>query len=159
AGPASISFSRPARRLDYPRRLLFQSALGVVATGVGGGCCRVQRLGLVAEPPTRMRLASAGRFAFAGLFGFGLVWFIAIPPLHDRPWQPQVAVMPRAIIDGDSVRFTGYRNFDYRTRDDFTERWEEREVSLSHLTSVDFFISYWSVGPVGHTFVSFNFDN
>jgi hypothetical protein len=67
--------------------------------------------------------------------------------------------MPRAIIDGDRVRFTGYRNFDYRTNDDFTERWEEREVSLSHLTSVDFFISYWIVGPIGHTFVSFNFDN
>ena len=38
-------------------------------------------------------------------------------------------------------------------------RWEEREVSLAHLTSVDLFISYWSVGPVGHTFVSFGFDN
>src|SRR5262249_57106770 len=68
-------------------------------------------------------------------------------------------VMPRAIIDGDRVRFTGFRNFEYRSRDDFTERWEEREVSLSHLTSVDFFISYWIPGPVAHTFVSFNFDN
>src|SRR5215475_5029617 len=99
------------------------------------------------------------RLAFAGLFVFVLVWFIFIPPSHDRPWRPRVAVMPRAIIDGDRVRFTGYRNFDYRSVDDFTERWEEREVSLSHLTSLDFFISYWHVGPVAHTFVSFNFDN
>jgi hypothetical protein len=30
---------------------------------------------------------------------------------------------------------------------------------LSHLTSVDFFVSYWMPGPVAHTFVSFNFDN
>ena len=30
-------------------------------------------------------------------------------------------------------------------------RYEEREVSLSHLTSVDFFVSYWKVGPVEHT--------
>src|SRR5262249_39756427 len=57
------------------------------------------------------------------------------------------------------VLLTGFRNFDYRTRYNFTERWEEREVSLAHLTSLDFYISYWSVGPVGHTFVSFNFDN
>ena len=67
--------------------------------------------------------------------------------------------MPRATIDGDRVRITGVRNFDYRSRDDFTVRYEEREVSLSHLTGLDFFISYWMPGPVGHTFVSFIFDN
>jgi hypothetical protein len=54
---------------------------------------------------------------------------------------------------------TGFRNFDYRSADDFTVRYEEREFLLSHLTSVDFFVSYWAKGPVGHTFVSFNFDN
>jgi hypothetical protein len=97
--------------------------------------------------------------AFAGLVLFVLVWFITIRPSHDHPWRPEVAVMPRAIIDGDRVRITGYRNFDYRSRDDFTQRWEEREVSLAHLTSVDLYLSYWRVGPVGHTFVSFNFDN
>jgi hypothetical protein len=97
--------------------------------------------------------------AFAGLFLVVLAWFISIQPSHDRPWRPEVAVMPRAVIDGDRVRITGFRNFDYRTRHDFTERWEEREVSLAHLTSVDFFLSYWRVGPVGHSFLSFNFDN
>src|SRR5215475_11218351 len=96
---------------------------------------------------------------FAGLFLVVLVWFISIRPSHDRPWRPEVAVMPRATIDGDRVRITGFRNFDYRSMDDFTERWEDREVSLSRLTSLDFYISYWSVGPVAHTFVSFNFDN
>jgi hypothetical protein len=98
-------------------------------------------------------------WAFAGLFLVVLVWFISIRPSHDRPWRPEVAVLPRAVVDGDRVRITGFRNFDYRSRDDFTERWEEHEVSLSQLTSLDFFISYWSVGPVAHTFVSFNFDD
>src|SRR5262249_20658869 len=50
-------------------------------------------------------------------------------------------------------------NFTYRSRHDFDERWEEREVSLAHLTSVDLYICYWRVGPVGHTMASFNFDN
>ena len=82
-------------------------------------------------------------WAFAGLFVAVAVSWTFIEPSHDRPWRPDVAVMPRAIIDGDRVRFTGFRNFDYRSRDDFTARYEEREVQLSHLTGVDFFISYW----------------
>jgi hypothetical protein len=88
-----------------------------------------------------------------------IAWWIFIPPSHDRPWRREVAVMPRAFIDGDRVRITGVRNFTYRTRDDFTVHYEEREVSLSHLTGLDFFVSYWSEGPVGHTFLSFIFDN
>lgn len=67
--------------------------------------------------------------------------------------------MPRAVIDGDRVRLTGVRNFDYRSRSDFTVRYEEREVSLSHLIALDFYVSYFTEGPVGHTFVSFVFDN
>jgi hypothetical protein len=97
--------------------------------------------------------------AFAGLFLGVLVWWISIRPSHHRPWRPEVAVMPRAIIEGDRIRFTGVRNFEYRSTYDFTVRYEEREVSLSSLTSVDLFVSYWAVGPVAHTFVSFNFDN
>lgn len=98
-------------------------------------------------------------WVFAGLYLAILVWWRTIPPSHDRPWQPQVAVMPRATINGDRVRISGFRNFKYRTRDDFTVHYEEREFLLSHLTSVDFFVSYWKIGPVAHTFLSFNFDN
>jgi len=67
--------------------------------------------------------------------------------------------MPRAIIDGDRVRIMNVRNFDYRSRNDFTVRYEDREVQLSHLTGLDFYVSYWSEGMVGHTFLSFLFDN
>jgi Domain of unknown function (DUF4105) len=97
---------------------------------------------------------------FAAIFLGVMVWFSSIEPSHDRPWRAEVAVMPRAIIDGDRVRITGVRNFEYRGRDDFTVRYEEREVSLSHLNSLDFYVSYfWSEAPVAHTFVSFGFDN
>jgi len=67
--------------------------------------------------------------------------------------------MPRATIDGDRVRISGVRNFDYRSRNDFTVRYEEREIELSHLSALDFYVSYWSEGLVGHTFLSFIFDN
>jgi hypothetical protein len=98
--------------------------------------------------------------AVLGVLFLGVVvWWILIPPSHDRPWRPEVAVMPQAFIDGDRVRITGVRNFDYKTRNDFTVRYEEREVSLSHLVALDFYVSYFTEGPVGHTFVSFIFDN
>jgi hypothetical protein len=96
---------------------------------------------------------------FAGLFLCVLAWWISIRPSDERPWRPDVKVMPRAIIDGDRVRIKGVRDFDYRSRNDFTARYQEREVSISHLTSIDFFVSYFLVEPVAHTFLSFNFDN
>ena len=99
------------------------------------------------------------KVAFILVFLGVVAWWIAIPPSHHRPWRPEVATMPRVVIDGDRVRISGVRNFDYRSRNDFTVRWEEREILLSHLTGLDFYVSYWSEGLVGHTFLSFLFDN
>jgi hypothetical protein len=103
----------------------------------------------------RRHISAVAILLFAGIVG----WWMTIHPSHDREWRPEVAVMPRAFIEGDRVRITGVRNFDYRGRDDFTVRYEEREVQLSHLTGLDFYVSYWSEGLVGHTFLSFIFDN
>ena len=128
-------------------------------------------------PSSRLRIASAISFAaiaiwllwlsrdrrasvvFIILFLGVVAWWLSISPSHDRPWRPEVAVMPRATIDGDRVHIAGVRNFEYRSSTDFTVRYEERAVQLSHLTGLDFFVSYWSEGLVGHTFLSFIFDN
>jgi len=95
--------------------------------------------------------------ALAVLYLGVILWWLAIPPSHDRHWRPEVAVMPRAIVDGDRVHLTNVRNFVFRTADDFTVRYEERDVRLSMLTGIDFYISFWAKGPVGHTFLSFTF--
>jgi hypothetical protein len=97
--------------------------------------------------------------AFTVLFLAVVAWWISIAPSHDRVWRPEVAVMPRAFIDGDRVRLTGVRDFSYRNRQDFDVSYVEREIQLSHLTGIDFYISYWSESLVGHTFLSFIFDN
>ena len=97
--------------------------------------------------------------AFVVLYLCVIAWWISIPPSHDRNWRPEVAVMPRATIDGDRVHITGVRNFEYRSRNDFTVHYEERDILLSHLTGIDFYVSYWTEGPVAHTFLSFTFDN
>jgi hypothetical protein len=106
------------------------------------------------------RRTVAAKAVFVALFIGVVVWFSSIKPSHDRPWRPEVAVMPRAFIDGDRIRITGVRNFEYRSRDDFDVRYEERVVYLSHLVALDFYVSYfWPDSPVAHTFVSFIFDN
>jgi hypothetical protein len=164
-------------------RSYLSRSLGGLVTGIWS-LCRILLItwGTLAIyysnlPWAALRLALAGAFAafaiwacwvaprrgmsavFIVLFVGVVVWWTSITPSHHRPWRPEVAVMPRAIIDGDRVRITGVRNFDYRSQDDFAVRYEEREVWLSHLAALDFFISYWSEGLVGHTFLSFIFDN
>lgn len=159
------------------------SSLGWLVAGLGF-LCRVLLIAWATLaiyysnlPWSEARLVLAAAFAAFAIWGFWLTrrrlmrvavivlflgvvgWWISIPPLHNRNWRPEVAVMPRATIDGDRVRITGVRNFDYRSRNDFTVRREVREVQLSHLTAIDFYVSYWSEGLVGHTFLSFIFDN
>jgi hypothetical protein len=99
------------------------------------------------------------RWAFGVAFAGVVVWHASIPPSNDRPWRPEVGRLPRAIIDGDRVRLINFRHFVYRSRDDFDVRYAEREVDVSRLQSMDLLVSYWQVGPVAHTFVSFNFDD
>jgi Domain of unknown function (DUF4105) len=180
-GSGSV-ISKRSERLSSDRSLLSRS-LGWLIGGIWLVCQILLILwGTLAIyysnlPWAALRLALAAAFAaFAvwacwvstrrGVFAVFLVvflavvvWWISISPSHDRPWRPEVAVMPRVTIEGDRVRITGVRNFDYRSRNDFTVRYEEREIRLSHLTALDFFVSYWSEGLVGHTFLSFIFDD
>ena len=105
------------------------------------------------------RRSAAKLAAFAAVYLVILVAWSTIEASHDREWRPEVVVMPRIAIDGDRVRISGVRNFDFRGRDDFEGRYEDREVSLSRMTGVDFYVSYWAEGPVGHTFLSFLFED
>ncbi len=99
------------------------------------------------------------RWAFAGAFAGVVIWYSFIPASNDRPWRAEVERPPHAVIDGDRVRLLNYRHFTFRNRDDFDARYEEREVDVSRLVSMDLLVSYWMVGPVAHTFLSFNFDD
>jgi len=113
-------------------------------------------LGIWAFWFTRSRRVWLG---FAGLYLVLLAGWTAIQPQLHRDWRPEVAVLPRAYVSGDDVRIVGVRDFSYRSVSDFTPRYLEREVKLSSLAGVDFYISYWMPGPVGHTFLSFTFQD
>jgi hypothetical protein len=96
---------------------------------------------------------------FGAIYVGLLVAWGFINPQQEREWSPEVARLPTVDIDGDRVRIANVRNFTYRSETDFDVAYNDREVLLSHLTGVDMFVSYWVPGPVGHTFLSFRFDN
>jgi hypothetical protein len=143
----------PADPVGHAGDLLFEPALGRMRLALAAIFAVFMVWAVWISGRRRMRAIAI--MAFLAV----VAWWISISPSHDRNWRPEVAVMPRAFVDGDLVRFTGVRDFDYRTRNDFTVHYEEREVLLSHLTGLDFYVSYFTEGPVGHTFLSFLFDN
>jgi hypothetical protein len=113
-------------------------------------------------------LATAGAFLALPhrrrtLLGFGLVWgglvlwWSTIPASNTRDWQPDVAVLPSATLDGDRVTLHNIRNFAYRTATDFTPRYYDKTFDLQHLESVDLISVYWAGEAIAHLMVSFGF--
>lgn len=98
---------------------------------------------------------------FAGVFVALLIWWATIRPSHQRNWKVEQGTLPDVLIEGNRAVLTGVRDFEFRTKSDFTVRYQQRVVDLSKLTGVDFFISYWTAEPgaIAHTFVSFVFED
>lgn len=86
-----------------------------------------------------------------------LTWWLTQKPRNDRPWQPDVAQLAWAEINGDDITLHNVRNCDYRSPTDFTPHWETRKLRLSQLTGVDIFINYWGSPWMAHPIVSFQF--
>jgi hypothetical protein len=86
-----------------------------------------------------------------------LAWWLMLAPSNARDWQPDVARLPSATIDGSRLTVSNVRNFDYRAETDFTERWETRTYDLDDLVGFDMFISFWGPTLYGHTIASWAF--
>lgn len=104
------------------------------------------------------------RKAVPALVGFGvvvailLVWWSGIAPANDRDWQPDVAKLAHAEIDGDLVTVHDVRNFDYRSETDYTPAYYDRTYDLKKLKSVDLIAVYWMGPAIAHTILSFGFE-
>jgi hypothetical protein len=101
----------------------------------------------------------AGRSILIFLCGFSLVilWFLSIPPSNNRDWQPDVAVLSWAEIDGDRITVHDIRNFDYRSETDYTPAYYDKRFELSKLEAVDVVAVYWMGPDIAHVFLSFGF--
>jgi hypothetical protein len=90
-------------------------------------------------------------------FGLVLAWWLTLKPSNDGNWQPDVAQLAWAEINGDELTFHNVRNCDYHTATDYTPHWETRTVRLSQITGVDLAIDYWGSPWIAHPIVSFQF--
>jgi len=104
-------------------------------------------------------LPRRGRTLVGFLIAFAvvLVWWRHIPASNDRDWQPEVARLAYADVDGDRVTIHNIRNFDYRSETDFTPGWYDATFDVSQLQSVDLIAAYWMGDAIAHIFVSFGF--
>jgi Domain of unknown function (DUF4105) len=88
------------------------------------------------------------------------VWQQSIPPSNDRDWKISVARIPQISINGNEVKISNIRNFDYRSVTDFTPRYYTRTFNLDNISSLDYILSYWDGNKaIAHTIFSFGFNN
>jgi len=85
------------------------------------------------------------------------LWWSGLQPSNERDWQPEVARLAYATIDGDLVTVHNIRNFDYRTETDFTPAYYVRTYDLNKLDSADLVAVYWMGPAIAHLFLSFGF--
>jgi hypothetical protein len=97
--------------------------------------------------------------AFGAAFAIMLIWWHQISPTNDRAWADDVAKITSGSVNGNRVTLHNVRNFDWRTNDDYTQRWETREYDLDKLHSVDMIMSYWDGWTIAHMLISFGFSD
>jgi hypothetical protein len=102
-----------------------------------------------------------GKWRKVGLtvVGFALVlgWWFTLQPSNDRDWQPDLAVLPYADIDGNKITIHNIRNCDYRTETNFTVQHYDRALDLAKLQTLDLYMVYWGSPLIAHTMMSFGF--
>jgi hypothetical protein len=95
--------------------------------------------------------------AYLAAFGLFTLWWSSIEPSKDRCWQTDVAVLPYAEMDGDTVTVRNIRNFAYRSETDYEPRYYDKTFDLAQLTSVDLIAVYWMGDAIAHVMMSFGF--
>ena len=103
--------------------------------------------------------AGMALLAFAPAFCALVFWWRQIKPTNDRLWAHDVARNTSGSIEGNQVTLHNVRNFDWRSNDDYTQRWETRVYDLDRLNSVDMIVSYWDGTVIAHMLVSFGFND
>lgn len=86
-----------------------------------------------------------------------VAWWRTIPAGNDRPWQPDVAVLAHATVDGTKVTLHNIRHLHYRSETDFDASYYDKTFDLECLDAVDLVAVYWMGDAIAHIMVSFGF--
>jgi hypothetical protein len=95
--------------------------------------------------------------ALVGILAGFLGWWFRLKPSHQREWEPIVARLPRAVLDGDAITIENVRNFEYRSLNDYTPRYETRKYHLANLQGVDVIFFNWGSPWMSHPVLVFAF--
>jgi hypothetical protein len=93
----------------------------------------------------------------AAAFATVLTWWLRIVPSNQRIWADELAQLASGTLDGSCVTLHNVRNFEWRSRTEYTQRWETRRYDLDQLQSVDMIMSYWTGPAIAHMLISFGF--
>lgn len=96
---------------------------------------------------------------FLLLFALLQVWWNTLAPSNKRVWADDLAQLTTGRVVDSQVTLNNVRNFDWRSDEDYTLRWETRRYDLDRLASVDLATSYWGMPAIAHVLVSFGFDD
>jgi hypothetical protein len=102
---------------------------------------------------------AVGLMVFAAAFAVLLVWWIRLEPSNEGEWADDVARITSGTVEGNRVTLHNVRNFDWRSKTDYTQRWETRVYDLDRLESVDMIMSFWGIPAIAHMLISFGFDD
>ncbi len=163
---------RPTR-VSTLRRILLSLALAGAAFAVAAwyalalylgpphatfGAVAVAIAGLVAAVTLACgRLHAPVMLAWVISIAAAAIFWSGVKPSNDRDWQPDVARLAYATFDGDRVTIHDIRNFEYRTKTDFTPRYVDKTYDLHDLDSVDLIACYWMGDAIAHVMLSFGF--
>jgi hypothetical protein len=94
----------------------------------------------------------------AGCFALVVSWWFTLQPSNDRDWQPDVAVLPYAEVEGSRAAVHNIRNCDYRTETDFDVHYYDKTFDLDKVRTADLYMVYWGSPYMAHTIMSIGFD-
>lgn len=86
-------------------------------------------------------------------------WWMRIRAQSNLQWVPENAHQTTGRIVGDIATLKYVRNFDWKTKREFTPRWEDRTYDLRDLEALDVFVCTWGDPRIAHTMISFVFRN
>lgn len=137
--------------------LSFQAPLGRVGLVLVLGAWIALAIGALVALWTSRWLALPALFALG--FAAILIWWSTILPSNARDFAPEVARAVTGKVEGSALTLDGIRNFDWRSEQDFTPRWETRRYDLDTVATLDLVASYWAGESIAHVLLSFGFSD